>query len=80
MFKNMIIAAMAAVIALRIPWFAVCDVATKAVIWLNLSICLLFFLLFLEEMYEKWLKYRARVKEIEKRMKNLGQENRRGTA
>lgn len=71
MIKDMIIAALVAGYALRCPWFAVCDVATQVVIWLNLSICLLFFCLFLEEKHENWLKKRERALKLQDRVIKL---------
>lgn len=71
MGKNMLIAALAAGYALQCPWFAVCDVATKAVIWLVLSICLLFFCLFCEEKREKWLKKRKRAQKLQEQIGRL---------
>lgn len=80
MVKNMLIAALAAGYALQCPWFAVCDVATKAVIWLVLSICLLFFCLFCEGKHEKRLKKRKRERELQERISRLISMGERGYA
>lgn len=61
MIREITIAALAAGLLLRIPWFAMCTAWTQASIWLALTMCLLFFCLFCEEQYEKWRKYRERV-------------------
>ena len=60
MIKDMIISAMVAGKVLQIPWFESCDSVTKLSIWLATTVCLLFFLLFLEQTYEKCLRYRRK--------------------
>lgn len=64
MSKDILISALAAGLILRHPWIAVCTAWQQASIWLGLTVCLLFFCLFCEERYEKWVKYRERVGRI----------------
>ncbi len=71
MIKNIIIAALAAGYALRCPWFAVCDVASKAVIWLTLAICLLFFCFFCDEKRENRLKKQERARKLQEQVIKL---------
>lgn len=76
MFKNMIISGLAAGEVLQIPWLESCDSATKFCIWLAVTVCILFFLLFLEQMYEKWVKYRRRLRKIKETVARLRYEKR----
>ena len=71
MFKEITIAALAAGLLLRIPWFAACTAWTRATIWLGLTMCLLFFCLFCEEQYEKWREYKERVGKLQELVKRL---------
>lgn len=77
MHKDMIIAALGAALCLRCPWIAVCDTQAQAAIWLGISVLLLFFCLFLEEIHEKWEKKRKRARKMQEKiaeLRNLGGE------
>ena len=67
MIKDMIISGLAAGKVLKIPCYENCDSAAKFSIWLASTVCLLFFLLFLEQMYDKWLEYRKNGEKKKKR-------------
>ena len=59
MFKNIIMAALAAGLTLaECPWFQGCTVREKLGVFLGIFVPLFIFLLFLEEIGEKWRKYR----------------------
>ena len=76
MIKDMIISGLSAVYVLKISWFADCDQATKISIWLATTVCLFIFLLFLEQIYEKRLQYKERVRKIQEEVKRLRYEKR----
>lgn len=73
MIKDMIIAALAAGLILRHPWFAACTAGQKISVWMALTVCLLFFCLFCEEMHEKWLKYKERVSKLQELLERLAE-------
>lgn len=72
MFKNIIMAALAAGLTLaECPWFKNCTVQEKTGVFLGISVSLFIFLLFLEEIGEKWRKYRERCREVEQTVERL---------
>lgn len=59
MKKDIVIAVLGGGHAVQaVPWFAACPADQRVVLWLGLSMLLLFFCLFLEETSEKWQKRR----------------------
>ena len=72
MRKNIIIAALgAALITREFQCFRICPWDVQACMWLGYFIALLFFCLFCEEQREKWLKYKARVKKVDRLMMRI---------
>ncbi len=72
MFKNMIMAALAAVLTIEeCTWFQGCTVQEKLGVFLGISIPLFIFFVFLEETAEKWRKYRERCREVEQTVERL---------
>lgn len=72
MFKNAIMAALAAGLTLaECPWFQGCTVWEKLGVFLGIFIPLFIFLLFLEEIGEKWRKYRERCRKVEQTVERL---------
>ena len=79
MIKDIIIAGLVADKVIQISWFESSDSITKLFIWLASTVCLLFFYLFLEQMYEMWRRYRERLRRIEEIMVRLRYEKRKIT-
>lgn len=72
MFKNIIMAALAAGLTLaECPWFQNCTVQEKQGVSLGIFILLFIFFLFLEEIGEKWRKYWERCREVERTVERL---------
>lgn len=74
MTKNIIISMLGAALVTReCPWFRICPWDQQASIWLALSVCLLFFCLFLEEQAEKQRKNKARSERMEQMITRISQ-------
>lgn len=72
MFKNIIMAALAAGLTLaECPWFQGCTVREKLGVFLGIFVPLFIFFLFLEEIEEKWRKYRERCRKVEQTVERL---------
>lgn len=72
MFRNIVISILAAVLIVeKVPWFAVCAPGEKIGIFIGICIPLIIFCLFCQETGEKWRKYRARVRKIEKSLERM---------
>lgn len=78
MIKNIVISILAAVLVVeKVPWYRVCTVEEKVGIFIGISIPLIIFCFFCEEIVEKWRKYRQRVKFVEREVTKLRNEGRK---
>ena len=76
MRKNMVISLQAGVILADLPCFEIANYSEKIAMILGIASAVFYFLLFLEEMHEKWTEYRKRVRRIRKTVKRLRSGNR----
>jgi len=73
MYKNSIISALAAVLAVRsVPCFAACEPLTRAAVFAGLFVPLLFFCLFCDTCAEKWRNRERDERHLAEYIKKLG--------
>ena len=71
MRKNMVIALLMGVILTDVPWLAISNNGEKMAMIVGIASAVFIFLLFLEEIHEKWTEYRKRVRRISRTVKRL---------
>lgn len=76
MCKNMVISLQAGTILADLPCFAISNNGEKMAMIVGIASAVFIFLLFLEEIHEKWTEYRKRVRRISRTVKRLRSGNR----
>ena len=71
MCKNMVISLQAGTILADLPCFEISNNGEKMAMIVGIASAVFIFLLFLEEIHEKWTEYRKRVRRISRTVKRL---------
>ena len=71
MRKNIVISLLAGVILTDLPCFVISNNSEKMAMIIGMASAVFIFLLFLEDLYEKWTEYRKRVQRIRRTVRQL---------
>lgn len=71
MCKNIVISLLVGVILTDLPCFVISNNSEKMAMIVGIASAVFIFLLFLEDLYEKWTEYRRRVRQVRRTVRRL---------